>query len=280
MTIPYTYRVIHLPSKKWYYGVRYANKCNPSDLWRTYFTSSRIIKELLEKEGPSAFSVEIRKIFNTREEAIIWENRVLKRILKWETCLNENAFPAVTPEARARGIETKRKIQKDGLTIFQQQGKRWKAKQLLIDPKTGLTFKRQRHNHARDMHGTRVKSKEFCQWFSENNPSKREDVKAKISATLKRRIANGEVTTTKGMKFPAISKMLSGNQHVKGLIWVNDGKIDKRISGDIPTGFSLGRLKVNNKGHEYKTLTCPKCGKAGGGGNMKRYHFANCTSIS
>ena len=37
---PFTYLIKHKTSGKVYYGVRYAKKCSPIDLWTTYFTSS------------------------------------------------------------------------------------------------------------------------------------------------------------------------------------------------------------------------------------------------
>ena len=33
---------------------------------------------------------------------------------------------------------------------------------------------------------------------------------------------------------------------------------------------------TGNKGTVYEIITCPHCGKKGGGGNMKRYHFDEC----
>jgi len=35
------------------------------------------------------------------------------------------------------------------------------------------------------------------------------------------------------------------------------------------------KLSLACKG-KRKIVTCPKCGVSGGGGNMRRYHFANC----
>jgi len=40
-TIPYTYKLIFKPTGQYYYGVRYAKGCQPSDLWDKYFTSSK-----------------------------------------------------------------------------------------------------------------------------------------------------------------------------------------------------------------------------------------------
>lgn len=37
-----------------------------------------------------------------------------------------------------------------------------------------------------------------------------------------------------------------------------------------------GRLSLACKG-KRQIVTCPKCGVSGGGGNMRRYHFENCS---
>lgn len=87
---PYTYLVGWSQHNKWYYGVRFAKGCNPSDFWVSYFTSSKYVKEFREAFGEPDI-VQIRKTFNNREEAISWEQRVLHRINalddpKWINC--------------------------------------------------------------------------------------------------------------------------------------------------------------------------------------------------
>jgi hypothetical protein len=65
-----------------YYGVRFSKDCHPSDLWKTYFTSSYYVTEYRKEHGDPDI-VEIRKIFvddYKRERAIIWETRVLEKI--------------------------------------------------------------------------------------------------------------------------------------------------------------------------------------------------------
>jgi group I intron endonuclease len=86
MTTPFTYCVTHIPSGKKYYGVRYKKNCRPQDLWEKYFTSSKIIKQLIESEGISSFYVEIRKVFTCKQKAIEWEHKVLRRL---KVCQNE-----------------------------------------------------------------------------------------------------------------------------------------------------------------------------------------------
>jgi len=89
MTIytPYTYLIGWSHLNKWYYGVRTANKhlclyesgCHPDEFWKTYFTSSPSVEDYLEIYG-NPDVVQIRKTFKTRDEALIWESKVLKRL--------------------------------------------------------------------------------------------------------------------------------------------------------------------------------------------------------
>jgi hypothetical protein len=75
----YTYLIGWTLHNKWYYGVRYAKGCQPSELWRTYFTSSSYVHEFRSKYGDPDI-IQIRKVFETKEKAILWENKVLKRM--------------------------------------------------------------------------------------------------------------------------------------------------------------------------------------------------------
>lgn len=78
---PYTYLVKCNSINKVYYGVRWGNKKNPNDdLWKDYFTSSKVIKKLIQEYGKEDFSFEVRRIFNDKKEAILWEETVLRRM--------------------------------------------------------------------------------------------------------------------------------------------------------------------------------------------------------
>lgn len=87
---PYTYLIFCKPTSQWYYGVRYAKKCAPEEFWKTYFTSSKKVKKLIEKYGKESFIYEIRKTFKDKQSALIWERKVLIRmnIMERADCLN------------------------------------------------------------------------------------------------------------------------------------------------------------------------------------------------
>jgi hypothetical protein len=76
---PYTYLIGWTKLNKWYYGVRYAKNCHPSELWNSYKTSSKHVIDIYNKHGNPDI-IEIRKIFDNIEKARLWENKVLKKM--------------------------------------------------------------------------------------------------------------------------------------------------------------------------------------------------------
>jgi len=92
MISPYTYRIGWTEYDKHYYGVRYANRLLPAeDLWHEYFTSSKYVSEMREKVGEPDI-IQVRKIFDNIDHAIIWEELVLTRlnVLEDDRWLNQN----------------------------------------------------------------------------------------------------------------------------------------------------------------------------------------------
>ena len=80
---PYTYLIKFKPTGKYYYGSRVKNVklglTPEEDLMLEYTTSSKNINALIKEYGIGAFEWEIRKTFNTAEDAVLWEQKVLKR---------------------------------------------------------------------------------------------------------------------------------------------------------------------------------------------------------
>ena len=77
---PFTYLIKCIPTGELYYGVRYAKGCLPSDLWTTYFTSSKKIAQRIQVFGSEAFEVSVRRIFDCPHKSRIWEHTVLRRL--------------------------------------------------------------------------------------------------------------------------------------------------------------------------------------------------------
>lgn len=75
----YTYLIGWSESDTWYYGVRYAKGCNPTDLWVKYFTSSKFVKEFRKHHG-NPDVVQVRRVFKNCEAARDWEHKVCRRL--------------------------------------------------------------------------------------------------------------------------------------------------------------------------------------------------------
>lgn len=90
--MPYTYFLLNKITGEKYYGVRYAKDCSPEELWNTYFTSSKYVKQRIHQHGKESFYFEVRKIFETPVAARNWEERVLRKlnILQNSIWLNKN----------------------------------------------------------------------------------------------------------------------------------------------------------------------------------------------
>lgn len=76
---PFTYLIGWSKHNKWYYGSRTSKNCHPDDLWETYFTSSKYVKQFREEHGEPDV-IEIRKIFDCKEKCIKWESKFLGKI--------------------------------------------------------------------------------------------------------------------------------------------------------------------------------------------------------
>lgn len=96
--VPYTYLVIHKTTGNFYYGVRTAHTTDPNnDIGILYFTSSKTINAIVEAEGANSFVWIVRKQFPDKQSAILWEYRVIRRMLNHPKCLNRGLSPKNVP---------------------------------------------------------------------------------------------------------------------------------------------------------------------------------------
>ena len=100
MYTPFTYLIGWTKLNKFYYGVRHARDATPNDLWTTYFTSSNKVDQLRHQHGEPDI-IQVRKTFKTREDAVRWEYKVLRRL----NVLNESKWvnAAVGTQYRSDG---------------------------------------------------------------------------------------------------------------------------------------------------------------------------------
>lgn len=80
--IPYTYLIGWSKLDKWYYGCQYGSStrtANPSNLWNNYFTSSKYVRDFRKIHGKPDV-IQIRKTFISKEDCLLWEHKVLRRM--------------------------------------------------------------------------------------------------------------------------------------------------------------------------------------------------------
>lgn len=76
---PFTYLVGWSKLNRYYYGVRYAKDADPTSLWVTYFTSSKVVRKFRTKHGEPDV-IQVRRSFSNRAQAQLWEHKVLRRL--------------------------------------------------------------------------------------------------------------------------------------------------------------------------------------------------------
>ena len=113
MKICYTYLIGWSKENKYYYGCQYGKKAHPSNIWVTYFTSSKYVKSFALKYGKPDI-IQIRKTSNSPEKIKIWEDTVLRRIGatfsdKFLNLSNNNSFKnmVMTDKIRRRISEVR-----------------------------------------------------------------------------------------------------------------------------------------------------------------------------
>ena len=74
---PYTYLIRFKPKGWYYFGSRYSKDCHPNDLWVSYFTSSKVVKALIQENGVDSFEILSIVEHNTTELAREFEELVL-----------------------------------------------------------------------------------------------------------------------------------------------------------------------------------------------------------
>lgn len=94
---PYTYLIGWSKLNLWYYGVRFKKGCHPSDLWVSYFTSSKEVAIVRDMYGEPDI-IEIDKTFKESSLARNYETNFLKEnnVIyddKWLNKTNNIAIP-------------------------------------------------------------------------------------------------------------------------------------------------------------------------------------------
>lgn len=118
--VPYVYKLTFKPQSLVYIGSATRKNCNPNDFWVSYFTSSKVIKELMTLFGCSndIWEYEILKSYHTYEslsEIVEYEHMMIHELMKKSNCLNLMCFrngSVFTNAGHKRSDEFKRKLSK------------------------------------------------------------------------------------------------------------------------------------------------------------------------
>lgn len=110
--IPYVYWLKNKSTGLKYVGVKYGKDADPQLFFKTYFTSSKHIKKLIEKFGKEDFIYKIIKIFNNPYEALQYENKLNRLAFYKDDYLNlhYNFIGNLTEEEYNLNVEKQKKI--------------------------------------------------------------------------------------------------------------------------------------------------------------------------
>lgn len=249
MTIPYFYIIEHVPTGKYYAGVRWAHGCNPSELLTEngYCTSSEIVKGIIEHEGLSAFIIRKTKIFEDAEKLRLYEHKFLKKVNAASNArfynLHNSEKPSFgtpefdmamlktygvkhsmhNPKSKQRMKATTKK--KYGGVGFQNSYAKKAAEAALIKEHGSLA---NAGRVARANAALVIKQK-----YNVDNPAQHPKIKEKIRKTFQKiGHAQGEKNSQYGTK------------------WITDGVIEKKIPKDklshyLELGWKPGRKKAS-----------------------------------
>jgi hypothetical protein len=151
--IPFTYLIYCKPTGQYYYGSRYGKHCHPSQLWTTYYTSSKVIKQLIRQHGEDAFDVKITRTFDCKEDARLWEYRFLCKVKassnsKWlnqhngdGNFLNKGGYK-LSDAHRKKLSESQKGIPKPGTSISMKGNNHNKGKKFSEESKAKVSAAR------------------------------------------------------------------------------------------------------------------------------------------
>jgi hypothetical protein len=109
----YVYQLKFKPTGCLYIGARKCNEDPVNDLWVKYFSSSKVVKNLIKNHGADSFEFKVVKVFNDFNEALDFEHFCLKlcNAAKNPLFLNQ-VVPGESFRSNIRLPETNEKIRK------------------------------------------------------------------------------------------------------------------------------------------------------------------------
>lgn len=140
MSTPFTYLIGWSSLGLFYYGVRYRAGCHPNDLFSKYFTSSKLVHQCIIDHGMPDV-IEVRRVFKFPKQALVWEQKVLRRLKvlynnKW---LNKNVSGAIEFDERIRKLMSEAK---KGCVWVHKEGRKMLIRKELLSTYLEDGFKR------------------------------------------------------------------------------------------------------------------------------------------
>lgn len=264
--IPYTYLIGWSEFNKWYYGVRFSKTCRPSDLWVTYFTSSKHVKSFREKFGEPDI-LEIRKTFKTSKAARDWEKRVLIKmeVTDDDRWLNQTNNISISSESCSKASKNK-SFYNNGIKeircIVGEEPDSFIKGRLIIHSKENK-LKMGRKSHKTLAENKKANPEKYKALDAENSRKAVEARKRNIKANPEK---YAEIYKQSGLKayHTALERGTLDISHISDPEVNRETAIRRMGNGTNPFGM--------------KSI-CPHCGKEGQTSAMKRWHFDNCKIV-
>jgi len=235
---PYIYLLQHKTTKYYYVGVRYAKTAHPSNFWKDYFTSSKIVHKLIDVYGKEDFRYRIIKTFNNAEDAIIKEQKLTALAIKKPNYLNASSMAAPRVDICSLAGKIGGNIQ---VKLKQGIHKQTKEERLLLASKGG-------------------KKGAFTQPKWQSIFGKRGGAKNKgklfITNGIETKKINSGEALPDGWKY-------GRNLHIFGKRWCNDGQRNYFVYPEKieKNGYILGRLPEDKSKYIRKSLNGNKIKK-------------------
>lgn len=190
---PFTYLIGWTSLDKWYYGVRYGKNCHPTQLWTSYYTSSKYVLDLRKQAGEPDV-IQVRRIFPSVQEAVNWETRVLRRMrvvtrsdfLNRAYCSASGAVHAAVSDETKAKIGAKSKGRKTFLGRKHTEETKAKMRSKIVSEETRTKMRSSAILKPEVTNETRAK-----QSAARTGSRRSEETKAKMRATWARKKAEG-----------------------------------------------------------------------------------------
>jgi hypothetical protein len=182
--IPFTYIIGWSEHKKFYYGAKYAQGCNPKDLWESYFTSSEYVKEFREKNGEPDI-IKIHRTFSDKESCVLFESEYLTKIDAKNKIIflnqsngNGKSFSKKTVTNKEKEKRKKTNLKKYGVeNVFQDKTIKEKSKQTMLE-------KYESDHPSKCLIIKEKKKQTFLEIYGVDNPNKSQKIKNKKKETF------------------------------------------------------------------------------------------------